>query len=112
MGDFPIGVYRSATFGTTISNYAGATGQPGGGPVRIFSVHLKAATVTPTGLTFHNGVSAAGTGNAYLNVSTNSAIPSSANWDAYSGILFPNGCTISTDKAIQFGTVMFRNETL
>ena len=105
MGDFPTGVYRSATFGTTISNFKG-----GAGAVRIFSVHIGPSSVTPTGLTFYNGLSASA--DAYLTVATDKGLPSTANYESSDGILFPNGCFIATHKAISYGTVMFRNEVL
>ena len=117
MSDFPIGIYRSSTFGGTLSNFKGVSGcmSPGCGAVRLFNVFLKGTSSSASNLTFYNNVNnngSASTANVYLIVSLNAASPTTIYFDSHAGVLFPNGCFITTSAAIDFGIVGFRTETI
>jgi len=112
MSDYPLGVWRSANLdGATTGTNIGRKGTA----VRIHSVHLSAATITPTNVTFFNCANVDGcssTANAYLTVRVGTDASKVANFDSSAGILFPLGCYITTGAAISFVTVMFRNELI
>lgn len=110
MSDYPIGVYRSASFGGTITNCQGNSLTPGGAAVRIYSVFLKGAAVSNSNLQFFNGLSSASTANVYLTVALDSTNPTSTTFDSHAGMLFPNGCVVTTSAAIDYGTIVFRPE--
>ena len=107
MADYPVGTYRSATFGATISNF-----QSGQGAIRVFNVFIDAGLSTLSCLTFYNG-SASSTANAYFHVAAVPGTVKTSNyWDSHAGILFPNGCFITTGAALLYGVVSYRTETI
>ena len=111
MADYPTGVYRTQTCNETISNYKGTnlntTG--GSGAVRVFSVFLSVLTTGSTATcTLYNGRAASVTSNAYITVRCQREF--TGTFDSHAGVLFPNGCFITTGAAIEFATVVYRTE--
>jgi hypothetical protein len=111
MADYPLGVYRTQTCNETISNWKGVNpgNQGGSGAVRVHTVVLNClATGANSYVTLFNGISASSTATAYITVRCGTV--NTGVFDSHAGILFPNGCFITTGAAIDYATVAFRTE--
>jgi len=112
MSDYPTGTWRSSNLDATAT---GTNIGKIGRAVRIHTVHLAAATVTPTYVTFFNTADVVGcmsTANAYLTVRIGLDSSKTSTFESGEGILFPNGCYITTGAAIDFVTVTFKNDLI
>lgn len=111
MSDFPVGIYRTQTANETISNWKGLNpGNLGGaGAVRVFGVFLSClVTGANAYVRLCNGVSAASTATNYIIVRCD--ITNENYFESGYGVLFPNGCFITTGAAIDFATITFSTE--
>jgi hypothetical protein len=105
MSDFPIGLYRSSTFGSTITNFCN-----GIGAVRVYGVFLQGSSSSSSALKFYNGLDTTNTSTNYLTVSLSPTNPTWTSFESQTGLLFVNGCSITTTGAIDFGVVTYCTE--
>lgn len=111
MSEFPSGTYRTQTANETISNWKGLNvdNLGGMGAVRVYNVFLSVLTTGANAyVRLCNGVSASSTSSNMLIVRCQREFENS--YENSTGLLFPNGCFITTGAAIDFATVSFRTE--
>ena len=111
MSDYPIGVYRTQTANETISNWRGLNpgNLKGAGAVRVFNVHVSALTTGANAyVKLCNGVSASVTSNNYVIVRCHREFENT--FESGEGILFKDGCFVTTGAGIDWVTITFRAE--